>query len=171
MHSVVRDLKLGARLLWNAPGFTAVALLALGLGMGATTAIFSVVEAVLLKPLPYRDPQRLLIVWEKNPAQNKFKLFVAAGNFRQWQQQSRTLEAMAAIQDIHINLTGGPNGRIDPEELRAERVSAELFPMLGVQAVRGRVFRAEEDQPGQANYVLLSHQLWQAIRGRPGHCG
>lgn len=161
MYSVAHDLKHGVRLLWKAPGFSAIALLALGLGMGATTAIFSVVDAVLLRPLPYRDPERLLVVWEKNPAQNKFQLFVAAGNFRQWQQQSRSLEAMAAIQDVHINLTGGPNGHIDPEELRAERVSAELFPLLGVQPVIGRAFRPEEDQPGRANYVLLSHRLWE----------
>jgi len=72
MYSVAHDFKLGARLLWKAPGFTAIALLALGLGMGATTAIFSVVDAVLLRPLPYREPDRLLVVWEKNPAQNKF---------------------------------------------------------------------------------------------------
>jgi putative ABC transport system permease protein len=129
--------------------------------MGATTAIFSVVDAVLLKPLPYRGPERLLVVWEKNPAQNKFRLFVAAGNFRQWQQQSRSFEAMAAIQDVHINLTGGPNGHLDPEELRAERVSAELFPLLGVQPLIGRAFRPDEDQPGRANWVLLSHRLWQ----------
>src|SRR5436309_15698027 len=122
MHSVARDFRYGARLLWKAKGFSAIALLALGLGMGATSAIFSVVDAVLLRPLPYRDPQRLLVIWEKNAAQNKFRLFVAPANFRQWQQQSRSFEATAAIQDIHFNLTGGPNGHIEPEEMRAERV-------------------------------------------------
>jgi putative ABC transport system permease protein len=172
MHSVGRDLQYGARLLWRAKGFTAIALLALGLGMGATSAIFSVVDAVLLRPLPYRDPQRLLIVWEKNAAQNKFKLFVAPANFRQWQQQSRSFEAMAAIQDIHFNLTGGPNGHIEPEEMRGERVSAELFPLLGVQPAIGRAFRPDEDQPGHANFVLLSYRLWErrfaADRSIPG---
>src|ERR1017187_758980 len=172
MYSVAQDVKLGARLLWKAPGFTAIAMLALGLGMGATTAIFSVVDAVLLKPLPYREPERLVVVYEKNPALNKFKLFVAPGNFRQLQQQTRTLEAMAATQDVDINLTGGPNGHIDPEELSAELVSAELFPLLGVQPVVGRAFRPEEDQPGRANYVLLSHRLWErrfgAARSIPG---
>src|SRR5450432_2148608 len=105
MYSLAGDLKLGVRLLCKAPGFSAVALVALALGMGATTAIFSLVDAVLLRPLPYRDPDRLLVVWEKNPAQNKFRLYVAGGNFRQWQQQSHTLEAMAAIVDVHYNLT------------------------------------------------------------------
>ncbi len=172
MYWVARDLQYGARLLWNAPRFSAVALLALSLGMGATTAIFSAVDAVLLRPLPYREPQRLLIVWEKNQAQNKFKLFVAPINFQQWKQQSRSFEDMAAIQDIHFNLTGGPNGHIEPEEMRAERVSASLFPLLGVQPVVGRAFRPEEDQPGHANFALLSHRLWErrfaADRSIPG---
>ncbi|MBZ5617936.1 MAG: ABC transporter permease [Acidobacteriia bacterium] len=172
MHSVRQDLQYGARLLWKARGSSAIALLALGLGMGATTAIFSVVDAVLLRPLPFREPDRVLVVWEKNPAQNKFRLSVAPGNFREWQQQSRSLEGMAALQDIHINLTGGPNGHVDPEELRAERVSAEMFPLLGVQPAIGRAFRAEEDQPGHTYYALLSHRLWErrfgADRSIPG---
>src|ERR1041385_409882 len=90
MHLLWRDRRYGARLLWKAPGFTAVALLALALGMGATTAIFSVVDAVLLKPLPFRDPGRVLVIWERNPAINKFKLFVEPVNFLPWQKQSRT---------------------------------------------------------------------------------
>jgi putative ABC transport system permease protein len=161
MNSLARDLRHGARLLWKAPGFSAVALAALALGMGATSAIFSVVDAVLLKPLPFRDPQRLLSIWERNPAQNLEKMFVAPGNFLEWRNESGALEALAAIEDLHMNLTGGPNGHIDPEELRVERASANLFPLLGVQPVVGRVFRAEEDQPGRTNYALLSHSLWQ----------
>jgi len=99
MLSLASDLKLGVRLLMKTPGFTLIALLALALGMGATTAIFSVVDAVLLRPLPYRDPERLLVVWEKNPAQGKYRLFTAGTNFRQWQQRSHTLEGMAAVQE------------------------------------------------------------------------
>src|SRR5689334_819204 len=102
MHLLWQDLKFVARLLWKAPGFTAVALIALALGMGATTAIFSVVDAVLLKPLPFRDPSNVLVIWEQNPAQNRFKLFVAPGNFVEWQKQSRTLD-MAALSDTRIN--------------------------------------------------------------------
>jgi putative ABC transport system permease protein len=161
MYSVVRDLRHGARLLWNAPAFTVVALVTLGLGMGASTAIFSVVDAVLLKPLPFRDPARLLVVWEKNAAQHKFKLFVPGANFAEWQRQSRTFESMAAFRDAFLNLTGGPNGRIDPEEIRVERVSASMFPMLGAKVALGRVFRDEEDQPDRGNYALLSHRLWE----------
>jgi putative ABC transport system permease protein len=88
-------------------------------------------------------------------------MFVAPGNFLEWRNESGALEALAAIEDLHMNLTGGPNGHIDPEELRVERASANLFPLLGVQPVVGRVFRAEEDQPGRTNYALLSHSLWQ----------
>jgi putative ABC transport system permease protein len=161
MTSLARDLRHGVRLLWKARGFSAVALVALALGMGATSAIFSVVDAVLLKPLPFRDPQRLLALWEKNPAQNLEGMFVAPGNFLEWRNQSRALESLAAFQDVHINLTGGPNGHIDPEEVLAERVSASLFPLLGVQPVVGRAFLPEEDQPGRTNYALLSHALWQ----------
>ena len=161
MNSLGQDLRHGARLLWKAPGFSVVALAALALGMGATTAIFSVVDAVLLKPLPFRDPQRLLVIWETNPAQNLKEMFVTPGDFLEWRNETRTLEALAAISDVHVNLTGGPNGHIDPEELRVERVSASLFPLLGVQPVVGRAFRAEEAQPGRADYALLSHALWQ----------
>ena len=161
MKSLARDLRHGARLLWKAPGFSAAALVALALGMGATSAIFSVVDAVLLKPLPFRDPQRLLVIWERNPAHNLRKMFVAPGNFLEWRQHSHTLEAMAAIQDAHIILVAGPNGPLEPLELHVQRVSAALFPLLGVQPIAGRAFRDEEDQPGRANYALLSYRLWQ----------
>jgi putative ABC transport system permease protein len=161
MTSLIRDLRHGTRLLWKAPGFSAIALAALALGMGATSAIFSVVDAVLLKALPFRDPQRLLVIWENNPAQNLKEMFVAPGDFLEWRNQSRAFDALAAVSDVHVNLTGGPNGHIDPEELRAERVSSSLFPLLGVQPVVGRAFSSGEDQPGRADYALLSYALWQ----------
>src|SRR5450756_1962069 len=132
MHFFWQDLRYGARLLAKAPAFTAVALLTLALGMGAATAIFSVVDAVLLKPLPFRDAERLLVIWEKYPSQNRYKLFVAPVNFLAWQKQSRAVRQMA-LQETRLNLTGGPNGHIDPEELKVERVTAGLFPLLGVE--------------------------------------
>jgi putative ABC transport system permease protein len=161
MHLIAQDLRYGARLLRKAPGFCVLAMAALALGMGATTAIFSVVYAVLLKPLPFREPERLLVIWEKNPSQNRYKMFVAPVTFLEWRKQSREMEGMAAFWDDRITLTGGPNGHIDPEELRCQRVTADLFPLLGVQPVAGRAFRAEEDQPGHTNFVLLSHSLWE----------
>src|SRR5205814_912156 len=100
MHYLGQDLRYGLRRLGKAPAFTALAVVTLALGMGAATAIFSVVDAVLLKPLPFRDAERLLIIWEKNPAQNRYRLFVPPVNFLAWQEQSREVEQMAAIQDV-----------------------------------------------------------------------
>jgi putative ABC transport system permease protein len=160
MHLLWQDLKYGVRLLWKSPGFAAVALVALALGIGATTAIFSVVDAVLLKPLPFRDPGKVLVIWEKNPAQNRFKLFVAPANYFEWRKLSRTTE-LSALHDVRVNLTGGPNGYVEPEELKCERVTATLFHVLGVQPIVGRAFSDEEDQPGRGSVVLLSYSLWQ----------
>ena len=172
MYFSGQDVRYGFRLLGKAPAFTTVALLTLALGMGAATAIFSVVDTVLLKPLPFRDAERLLVIWERNPSQNRNRMFVAPANFLAWQRQSRTVEQMAAVMDARINLTGGPNGHIEPEELKCERVSASLFPLLGVEPRLGRAFRAEEDLPGHANFVMLSHSLWQRrFGGDPGIAG
>jgi putative ABC transport system permease protein len=163
MVRLVQDVRYGARLLLQSPAFTAVALTALALGIGATTAIFSVVDAVLLRPLPFREAERLLVIYEKNPSMNRFRLMVAPGNLWEWRRQSRTLEGLAAVQPgLHANLGGGPAGPIEPEEeLRVERVSAGLFPLLGVQPVVGRTFREDEDKPGRTDFALLSHSLWQ----------
>ena len=167
-----RDIRYGARLLWKSPAFTTVALLTLALGMGAATAIFSVVDTVLLKPLPFRDAERLLVIWERNHAQDRLRMPVAPANFLAWQTGSHAIEQMAALQDTRLSLTGGPNGHVDPEELKAERVSASLFPLLGVEPVLGRAFRPEEDQPGRANLVMLSYSLWQRrFAGDPAIAG
>jgi putative ABC transport system permease protein len=147
-------------------------MLTLALGMGAATAIFSIVDTVLLKPLPFRDAERLLVIWEKNPSQNRYRMPVAPVNFLAWQKQGHAAEQMAAVQDTRLSLTGGPNGHLDPEELKAERVSAGLFPLLGVEPVLGRVFRPEEDQPGRANLVMLSYSLWRRrFAGDPAIAG
>ncbi len=159
MH-VAGDVRYGLRLFRKSLGFSALAVGALALGMGSSTAIFSVVDAVLWKPLPFRDSQRLLAMWEKNAAQNKFRLFVPPADFWEWRKQDQMLEGMAAVSDLRLNLTAGPQGRLEPEELRVERVSVELFPLLGVQAAAGRTFLPEEDRPGRSNFAILSHSLW-----------
>ncbi len=161
MPLVSQDLRHGARVLGKAPSTTAIALLALALGIGTTTAIFSVLDAVLLKPLPFHNPQQLLVIWEKSPVRNLRRMFVARSNFWEWTRQSHTLSGLAAVQEAQINLTGGPNGHIEPEEVKAERVSAGLFPLLGVQAKVGRTFVPEEDRPGHTNFVIMSYTLWQ----------
>jgi putative ABC transport system permease protein len=155
-----QDLRYGVRLLSKSRGFTAIALATLTLGIGAATSIFSVVDAVLFKPLPFHHPDRVVIVYEKNPALSTFRMRAAVVNFRDWAERSRTLEGVGAIYVASVNLTGGPGGRIDPEEVKAERVSASLFPMLGVQPAIGRNFRPDEDRPGHGSYVILSHALW-----------
>jgi putative ABC transport system permease protein len=172
VHFFWLDLRYGARMLAKAPAFTAVALLTLALGMGAATAIFSVVDTVLLKPLPFRDAERLLVIWEQNVSHHLDRTFVSPADFLAWQRQSHAVERMAALQDTRINLSGGPNGHMEPEELKGERVTADLFPLLGVEPTVGRAFRPEEDRPGNTNFVLLSHSLWQRrFAGDPGIAG
>src|SRR5512140_3009613 len=109
MHFSGQDLRYGVRLMGSAAAFTPLAVLTLALGMGATTAIFSVVDTVLLRPLPFRDAERLLVIWEKNPSQSRLNLYVAPTNFLAWQERSHTVAQMAAMQDVRVSLTGGPN--------------------------------------------------------------
>ena len=161
MHALVGDLRRGVRLWWEARGLAALALVALALGIGAATAIFSVVNAVLLEPLPFRESGQLLAIFEKNAAQRKSDLYVAGINFDQWRRRSRTVAGMAAISDVHAVLTGGPNGHMDAEELKVERVSASLFPLLGVQPLLGRSFLAAEDGPVPATVAMIGFELWQ----------
>ena len=172
MYSLARDLRHGVRLFAQAPGFTVVALMTLGLGIGATTAIFSVVDAVLWKPLPFRNPQQILIIWERNPAHHRNRMFVAPSNFRDWQSARSLAGTASLVGNVHLNLTAGPNGVTEPEELRVEMITAGLLPLLGVQPILGRAFRPEEDQPGHSNFVLLSHALWERKFGAdPGIVG
>src|SRR5215469_2964564 len=161
MYLLGEYLRYGLRLFRRSPGFTGIALTTLALGIGATTAIFSIVDAVVIRPLPFRDPQRVAIIWQKNPAQNRVRLALPAVNFVEWRKQAHSFSGMAAVYDTTLNLTGGPNGRVDPEELNVERVSYELFPILGVEAARGRTFLAEEDQFGKGAYAILADGLWR----------
>ncbi len=161
MHPLVQDLRRGVRLWWKARSLAALALVALALGIGATTAIFSVVNVVLLQPLPFRDAGQLLAIFEKNIPQRKNDLYVAGINIDEWRRRSHTVTGVAAIFDGKMILTGAPGGRMDAEELKSERVSANLFPILGVQPVLGRGFLPSEDAPGQSNVAVLSYELWQ----------
>ncbi|MGO9231277.1 MAG: ABC transporter permease [Bryobacteraceae bacterium] len=162
MYVVLGDLRRGVRLWWKARGMAALALVALALGIGATTAIFSVVNAVLLDPLPFRQAGQLVAIFEKNIPQRKSDLYVAGINLYEWRRRSRTAMGLAAIFDGNpMILTGGPGGRMEAEELKAERVSANLFPLLGVQPALGRGFLTSEDAPGPSNVAVLSYELWQ----------
>jgi putative ABC transport system permease protein len=152
-----QDLRYGVRTLVRNPGFTAIAVLALALGIGANSAIFSVVNTVLLQPLPYKDSDRLVMVWEDDTAGGFPKDTPAVGNYIDWRDQNQVFEGMAAMANLSFNLTGIG----DPEQIEGRLVSANLFSLLGVQPQLGRTFLAEEDQPGRNNVVIMSHGLWQ----------
>jgi putative ABC transport system permease protein len=165
---LLHDLRYAARLQRKNPGFTIVAIIALALGIGANTAIFSVVNTVLLRPLPYKDPERLVMVWEDATKHGYPRDTPAAANFVDWRDQNQSFEGMAAIADTCFNLTGSG----DPERLEGRRVSANMFPLLGVEPHIGRVFTAAEDQPGAQRVALLSYALWQRrFGGDPGIVG
>ena len=151
------DLRYGVRMLWKNKGFTAVAVIALALGIGANSAIFSVVNTVLLRPLPYREPERLVMVWEENAKSGYPTDTPAAANYHDWREQNKVFEGMAALADQSFNLTGAG----DPERIDGKRVNANLFEVLGVAPQHGRAFAAEEDRPGANKVVILSHALWQ----------
>jgi putative ABC transport system permease protein len=152
-----QDLRYGLRTLRKNLGFTVVAVIALALGIGANSAIFSVVNAVLLRPLPYKDPERLVMVWEDDTKHGYPNDTPAAANYIDWRDQNKVFEGMAATADQSFNLTGTG----DPERLDGKRVSANFFDLLGVAPRLGRTFAPEEDAPGANRVVIMSHGLWQ----------
>jgi putative ABC transport system permease protein len=146
-------------ILRRSPGFASVAILILGLGIGANTAIFTLVDTVLLRPLPYHEPAGLVMLWQSLPAQGLAQVPVSQADFADFQKQSRSFENMAAmyIDKEEFGLTGDG----DPEQVRGMPVSTNLFSMLGVHPVLGRDFLSGEDQAGNENKVILSYGLWQ----------
>ncbi len=161
MQTLWQDLRYGARMLRKQPSFTLIAVLTLALGIGANTAIFSVVNAVLLRPLPYEESERLVVIYETNPQQGHDEMNVSYPNFSDWRAQSRSFEQMAAYRSGGIILTG----RDEPARLQATVASADLFAMLRVKPLLGRVFLPEEDKVGGAPVVVVSHAMWQSRFG------
>jgi predicted permease len=159
MGALLQDLRYGARTLRKSPGFTLVAVLALALGIGANTAMFSVVNSVLLRPLPYAEPETLLKLYTSMP---QFRdASISYPNFLDWQQRSRSFEAMAAYRSTSFNLTGSAN----PERLRGEMASATIFPVLGIKPIIGRAFTADEDRKGGAQVAVLTSSYWKTRFG------
>ena len=161
LEQLVQDIHYGIRTLRKNPGFAVIAILTLALGIGANTAIFSVVNAILLRPLPFPDPGRLEIVWH-TPPQKSFpgvpRFVVSPANYLDWRAENHVFEQMAAVGFGSFNLTGMG----EPESVTGVAVSAEFFSVLRVQPSLGRGFRADDDQPGRGNVVIVSHALWQS---------
>src|SRR5438552_3257034 len=155
-HCVMNDLKFAFRQLLKNPGFTAVAVLTLALGIGANTAVFSVINATLLCPFPYENPERLIILQERNTGgglQDASYL-----NFADWRSQSASFESMAAQRGQEsFNFSGSG----EPERLQGQIVSANFFQTLGIRPFRGRNFVAEDDRPGSVPVTILSYGFWQ----------
>jgi predicted permease len=159
LDTVIQDLRYGARMLRKNPGFTAIAVLTLALGIGANTAIFSVVSAVILRPLPYANPQQLIVLRETTQSVGPHS--PSYPDFLDWRKQSRSFSQMAAINNREFNLSGVAQ----PENISGYVVSANCLSMLGVRPFLGRDFLPSEDAPGTAPIVLLSYALWQSHLG------
>ena len=157
---IAQDLRFAFRQLRKSPGFPIVAVLTLALGIGANTAIFSVVNAVLLRPLPYQNADQLVMLWEQNPHRGWFENIVSGENFLDWQKQNQVFAGMAAFEGRSFTLTGNQQA----EEIAGERVSSNLFSLLGVQPFRGRLFLPEENRQDKTA-VVLSYGLWQQRYG------
>jgi putative ABC transport system permease protein len=156
LEALLQDIRYGARVLAKHKGFTLVAVLTLALGIGANTAIFSVVNELLLRPLPYRDAERLVMLWEIT-AGGRHANTTSRANFRGWREQSTAFEGMAAFSDQRLSLTGDG----DPEEVSAQLATPELFQVLGVNPIMGRSITQEDAKPDAASVVVLSYGLWQ----------
>jgi putative ABC transport system permease protein len=165
LETFMMDLRYGMRSLLKKPGFTITAVIALALGIGANTAIFSVINGVLLRSLSYANPERIVMLWERSVQEGSTRLqnVVSPANFLDWQKQSTSFEYMAAVADQRVNLTGG---RGEPEEIKAQFVTQQFLPALGVQPLVGRSFLPEEDTVGNDLVIILSHELWLTRFGK-----
>ena len=157
LEALWQDLRFAARMLRKSPGFTAIAVLTLALGIGANTAIFTVVNAILLRPLPFPEPDRLVRVWESSPKRDIFRNQVTPLNFLDWQEHSQSFESMAAISTLPTNFSF--HGQ--PFAVHAMQVTPEFFSVLRVRPFLGRAFNTADGIPGQDDGVILSYELWQ----------
>jgi putative ABC transport system permease protein len=155
MNTLLQDLRYGARMLLKNRGVTAIAVMTLALGIGANTAIFSVVNAVMLRPLPYKNPDRVVSLWESVPQHGRWR--VTPANFLDWRKQSTLFEDMAAFGASTMTLTG----TVEPEQMLGTRASEGYFAVLGVEPILGRSFLSEEYEPGKGRVVILGHGFWQ----------
>src|SRR5207247_2001167 len=160
MHVMWSDLRYALRLLRRAPGFTVVAVATLGLGIGANTAIFSTIDAMLIRPLPYHDPDRIVMVWEDAREAGFLRNTPAPGNYTEWTRMNRSFTAMAATRGASASVTSDGS----PEFILGRAVTANFFQVLGAQPLIGRTFTADEDRRGAA-VAIVSYGLWQRRYG------
>src|SRR5882724_8951299 len=151
------DLRYTVRMLRKSPLFTLAIVLTVALGIGANTAIFSVVNAVMLRPLPYEQPDRLVWIAEKNDKLNLPTFAASVLNYLSWKEQSRAFDRLAAFGFTSFNLTGDG----DPEQFTGGNITPSLFPLLGLEPLLGRSFRDDEDRPSAAKVVMISEGLWK----------
>lgn len=161
MDSLLRDIKFSARSLLKYPGFAAVAVLTLALGIAANTTIFSTVDALIRHPFSFPNQERLLVLWEQNLAVGNVRGSVAPGNFTDWREQNQTCEQLVAVQQKAYDLSDGAR----PERFPGYTVTEGFFDALGVKAAQGRTFLPEESQPGHEQVVVLKHSFWQQHLG------
>src|SRR5918911_5062649 len=157
LEELWQDLRYGLRMLLKNPGFTLVAVVALALGIGANSAIFSVVNSLLLRPLPFEQPDRLVQVWETSAKLGRNEITASFPNFADWRDQNHVFEQMVAYSDWSFNLTGSA----EPERIRSAIVSHAFFSTLGIKPILGRTLLLDEDQPGKDLSVVISQRLWQ----------
>jgi predicted permease len=166
LETLAADIRDGLRMMLRSPGFTIVAVLTLALGIGANTAIFSVVEGVVLAPLPYTQPDRLVMVWENNPRYPR--VWVSYSNFQDWQRSARSFEQMAAFMELGTDLTAPGS----PEHLNHKEITSGFFRTLGTKLALGREFSPEEDRHGGTPAAILSDRLWRnRFDGKPNALG
>jgi putative ABC transport system permease protein len=161
LESFRQDVRYGLRMLWKNRVFASVTILALSLGIGANSAIYSVVDAVLLKPLPFADQEQLMVVWKRDTTANNPFVELSVSEFLDWQKQNGVFENVAAMPTTVYGYGYTVTGRGEPFQVESARVSASFFPTLGAQAALGRTFTEEEDRPGAMPTVVLSHRLWK----------
>jgi putative ABC transport system permease protein len=157
MHTLLQDIRFGVRMLVNKPGVAILAVIALALGIGASTAIFSVVNTVLLRALPYPNEDRLVMIWEQNRPRSRDRNVVSPANFLDWREQNKVFEDMSALYGATYNLTGLGN----PEEVTAMAASPNLFDVLGSHAMLGRTFTQDDGVTGKDNVAVLTYAFWQ----------
>jgi putative ABC transport system permease protein len=165
MGTILQDLHRSFRVLTQKPQFSVVATLTLALGLGANTAIFSVVHGVLLRPLPVSDEDRIVVAWKRDPAANNPLVELSVAEFRDWQAQSQSFESMAAMPTTVFGYGVMLAGRDQAAQLESARVSGQFFSLLGARAALGRVFRESDDRPGAARVVVLSDRTWRETFG------